>query len=70
MAAWRTVTAEKIERYGRLAAYFLEEHGLRNVPVRYHVVAVVFDPDGRHELEFIENASSRKRSPQSHKEEE
>ncbi|HNR39171.1 MAG TPA: YraN family protein [Acidobacteriota bacterium] len=58
-ARWRpedAVTAEKIERYGRLAAYFLKEHGLRDIPVRYHVVAVVFDPDGSHELEFIENA--------------
>jgi putative endonuclease len=56
---WRpedSVTAEKTERYGRLAAYFLREHGLRDTAVRYHIAAITFDPDGSHTIEIIENA--------------
>lgn len=50
------VTADKQDQYYRLAAYFLKQHHLRQVPVRYDIISIEFDEAGRHRLTLIENA--------------
>jgi len=51
-----SVTVDKQDQYYRLAAYFLKEHRLHQVPVRYDIISVEFDEGGRHRLSMIENA--------------
>lgn len=50
------VTGEKQQRYYSLAAYFLKEHQLRDISVRYHIVSIEVEPAGTYRLEFLKNA--------------
>lgn len=46
------VTEAKQERYGKLAAYYLQEHGL-NMPVALDVISIILDDDGQTRLRLI-----------------
>lgn len=55
-AAVEAVTPAKQKHLVRAAMRFLQEHRLRDVMVRFDVVAVTVSPEGRSSFELVRNA--------------
>ena len=50
------VTPDKRRRIRRIARYYLERKGIRDINVRFDVVAIVLDDESSPQIEHYENA--------------
>jgi len=48
-----SVTADKMDKYQRLAVYFLKQHRLTGTSVRYHIISIEIDENNHPCLEMM-----------------